>query len=393
MTNTVRHASATGPTLGWLRVALAFMVLNLHYGFFRLQAQPWLDAHFGELAWVNDGAIAVFGFFSLSGYLVGDMIGSGRYRLENVGDFWRFVLARWARIYPLYWLVLMAWMLTQNWPGWQAVIGNLLLWPYGLWSFWYDQKRYGPLFDHILLVPAWTLALDLILYPIGALLARHNGQWLLFWIGLALAWWVAAAWMAPEQTGKVAYAWWHFRYWTGAGSGVLAFTLGLALQRWGGVLGRPVWSGVFAVVVVLWCCYLPLGLGFFSASLLATVALAWLVYILAARGRGKYDVALGNFTYGLYLVHIPIVTWLGFWLQGSPLLVSAMAFSIFLAAFLAIGVEAPLERLRRRWMSMSETPLVKMQQQHWGLPWLIAMTAVMTAATVNYIVMAVQWGR
>jgi len=385
-------ASVTaGPTLGWLRVALALMVLNLHYGFFRLLLQPWLERRLGELAWVNDGAIAVFGFFSLSGYLVGDMIGGGRYPLANAGDFWRFVLARWARIYPLYWLVLAVWMATQSWPGWWVALGNVLLWPYGLWSFWYDQQRYGPLFDHLLLVPAWTLALDLALYPIGALLARHHGRWLVLWLTLALLWWAAAAWLAPAQVGKQAYAWWHFRYWTGAGSGVLAFTLGLALRRWSGLLPRPAWSGILAVAVTLWCCYLPVGLGYFSSSLLATAALAWLVHVLAARGRGAHEAELGNFTYALYLVHIPIVAWLGFRLQGLALPVFATGCSFLLAAILALGVEGPMERLRRRWARASATPHRQEQQRSWGLPWLAALTAAMAAATLGSIFMATQW--
>lgn len=385
------RAAARGPTLGWLRVALALMVLNLHYGFFRTLVQPWIESRFGPLAWVNDGAIAVFGFFSLSGYLVADMLQSGRYPLNGYADFWRFVAARWARIYPLYWLVLALWIATRGWPGWLETIANVLLWPYGLWSFGYDQRHFGPLFNHLLLVPAWTLALDLVLYPIGALLGRHDGKWLAIWMALALLWWAAAAWLAPPQLGKAAYDWWHFRYWTGAGSGVLAFTMGMALRRWGERFPRPFWSALPAAGIVLWCAYFPIGLGYFSSSLLATAALAWLVHVLAARGRSQREADLGNFTYALYLIHIPVLYWLEVWLRGIALFLLSTLLSLSLALFLAMTVEAPLEKIRRRLAIRPKLFPQQGVQTRWGQSLTVWMTAGMLAATCAYIVMVVRW--
>lgn len=380
------------PTLGWLRVLLAAMVIDLHYGLVPADARRWLEAKFGAMAWVNDGAIAVFGFFAISGYLVSEMIRAGRYPLGDARDFFRFVLSRWVRIYPLYWLVLMAWMLTHSWPGWLKALANVLLWPYGLWAFFYDQRQWGPLFKHLELVPAWTLAIDLVLYPIGALLARHRSAFLGIWLLLSLAWWACAAWLDPAQLGEAGYVWWHFRYWTGAGPAVFAFVLGMVFQRFGSLIPSEGWVGWVAFLVILWCCYLPLGLGYFSASMIATLALAWLVHMLAARGRGPQEAFLGQFTYALYLTHVPVMYWI--WEAIRPqhvtLQIIAVLGSVLAAILLSKYFEAPLEAYRRKLFS-SPKSIPDLAQSGWGQGWLILMTLGMTCSTVTYVAMAWSW--
>ncbi len=378
-----------GPTLGWLRVALAFLVLDLHYGFFRGHFQHWIDARIGPLAWVNDGALAVFGFFSISGWLVADMLLSSRYPLRGPLDLVRFVLSRWARIYPLYWIVLAFWLAAMPWSGWATVTANVLLWPFGLWAFFYDQQRFGPLFNHLLLVPAWTLALDLVLYPIGALLAPVRARWAVLWLILAVLWWAVGAWLAPAHTGHAAYIWWHFRYWTGAGAGVLAFLLGLALRKFAMHVPRPPWSAWLALGVAVWCSFLPLGLGYFSASLIAMTAYAWLTHWLAARGRGSREAFLGNFTYALYLVHIPVIAHLSA-INSPQVPLLATITSIVIAMILALTVEQPLELLRRRWLTPRLTQ-TESRSGSWGTTWRVLATAAMVGSTGGYIWMAWHW--
>jgi len=379
------------PTLGWMRVALALMVVDLHYGFFREHIAPSLEAAVGPLAWVNDGALAVFGFFSLSGYLVADMIVTGRYPVRSAGDLVRFTLSRWARIYPLYWLVLVSWLLIQPPVDWVSVAANVLLWPYGLWSFFYDQARFGPLFDHLLLVPAWTLALDLVLYPLGAVLVFGDRRWLWACIALSLAWWAWAASLAPPGAGLAAYSWWHFRYWTGAGSGVLAFALGLLLRREAGSLPRIKGSGWLAAGLVLWCAYLPIGLGYFSAGLIATVALAWIVHLLAGNGRGPQEAALGNFTYALYLLHAPVIYWAS---AHAPTAVAPWA-ALFLSLLLALLTdryfERPVERWRRRWFQPAGTRPADGSAMPGRRSLAVPVTLLMSFATSYYFVMALGW--
>jgi peptidoglycan/LPS O-acetylase OafA/YrhL len=367
------------------------MVLDLHYGFFRHLVQPTLQARWGPLAWVNDGAIAVFGFFSLSGYLVAEMVLSGRYRLASPRDLVRFVLSRWARLYPLYWLVLLVWVASQPWPGVWRLAGELALLPYGIWSFFYDQQRYGPLFDHLLLVPSWTLALDLVFYPIGALLVLRRWSWLLAWLTLCLAAWVVAAWLAPADSGRCGYSWWHFRYWTAAQPALFAFLLGLALRKAAARIGRPKGSASLAIAVVLWCSYLPFGLGYFAAGLLATLALAWLVHLMAGQGRGKHEALLGNMSYAIYLIHIPVITWLGEMGLGSWLALASVIGTLCLAALLAWAVEAPVEAWRRRWFGGTQARDVPLVEGKWTKPWLVALTLLMAASTAYYCWSALGW--
>lgn len=374
------------PTLAWLRVLLALMVLDLHYGFYRDLVAPHIVALLGPLAWLNDGAIAVFGFFILSGYLVADML-EKRYPLRGVGDFGHFLLGRIARIYPLYWLVLGVWLILrpQPLPAPGALLANILLFPYGLWAFFMDQQRTGPLFSYLALVPAWTLALDLVFYPVGAVLVAGR-RWLPLWLGIGLALLLIAAWQAPAGVGKVAYAAWHFRFWTTAGPNLLAFVLGLAMRLWGKALPRPPWAVFTALLALMYVAYLPWGLGNYGATLLSLAALLWLVHHLAGAGRGPYEALLGNATYAVYLVHVPVLLLLwAHWGGGWPVRVWAVLLSGALALFLAVAVEGPLEHLRHKWL---RTPFYagsgKVRWDHWD-HWALGLSALWACSVFAYL--------
>jgi peptidoglycan/LPS O-acetylase OafA/YrhL len=345
------------------------MVLDLHYGFFRKLIEPYLVAFLGPMAYLNDGAIAVFGFFILSGYLVADML-ERRYPLRGGGDLVHFLLGRMARIYPLYWLILAAWLLLRPeplpTPG--ALLANVLLFPYGLWAFFMDQKQTGPLFSYLALVPAWTMALDLVFYPIGAILVAGR-RWLLLSLGIGLVLLLLAAWQSPSGVGISAYDAWHFRFWTTGGPNLFAFLLGLAMRLWGQSLPRPSWAGVLALLVLFYAAYLPWGLGYYDATFLSLAALVWLVHHLAAAGRGQREALLGNFTFALYLVHVPVILLLWeYWGRGWPVRVLAVFLSGVLALSLAMGVEGPLEHLRHKWLRAPfHAGLGRVRWERWAL--------------------------
>lgn len=339
------------PTLAWLRVLLALMVLDLHYGFYRDLVAPHLVALLGPLAWLNDGAIAVFGFFILSGYLVADML-ERRYPMRGIGDFAHFLLGRIARIYPLYWVVLGLWLILRPhpFPDISSLLANILLFPYGIWAFFRDLHGARPFFAYFALVPAWTLAMDLVFYPIGALLIAGR-RWLPWWLGVGFILVLISAWQAPAGTGTVAYDAWHFQFWTTAYPNLLAFLLGLGMRLWGKELPRPRLGAGLAFLALLYAAYIPWGLGYYGATLLSLAALVWLVHHLAGAGRGPHEALLGNVTYAVYLVHVPVlILLLDHWGGGWPVRIVAVLLSGFLALLLAVAVEGPLEHHRHRWL-------------------------------------------
>ena len=58
--------------LGWLRLLLSLLVIDAHYGGFRLLVQPRLVNAFGvdRMAFVGEGEVAIAGFFVISGLYV-----------------------------------------------------------------------------------------------------------------------------------------------------------------------------------------------------------------------------------------------------------------------------------------------------------------------------------
>ena len=340
------------PTLGWLRVLLALMVIDFHYGFFYGHVGPILIKQMGPLAWLHDGILAVFGFFILSGYLIADMV-EERYPIKNGGDFGHFLLGRYARIYPLYWIVLTACIAAKasTQIEWGKVIVNFLLFPYGFWSFFMNHKQFGELASHLTLSPAWTLSLDLVFYPIGAVLVIAR-KFLPLCIGICIAFVAFASWMSPQGIGNIQYNWWRVQFYTSIEPNLQAFLAGLLIRLKGRSLPRPPFLAIIAFFVLLYTAYVPWGLGYSSVYFLYIAALTWLVHHLCGAGRGPYESFLGNWTYSIYLIHIPIETLTIYLLREhlGHLEIASFLIDISLASLIAIFIETPLEKLRYVWL-------------------------------------------
>ncbi|MHB1605948.1 MAG: acyltransferase family protein [Leptospirales bacterium] len=340
------------PTLGWLRVLLALMVIDFHYGFFYGHIGPILIKYLGPLAWLHDGILAVFGFFILSGYLIADMV-EVRYPIKNGADFGHFLLGRYARIYPLYWIVLAACIvaLGSHQPDWPQIIANFLLFPYGFWSFFMNHKQFGALASHLVLSPAWTLSLDLVFYPIGAVLVISR-KFLPVLVGICIAFVVLASWKSPLGIGDIQYNWWRVQFYTSIEPNLLAFLSGLLIRLKGKSLPRPSWLAATAFFIMLYTAYVPWGLGYSSVYFLYIAALTWLVHHLCGAGRGPYEAFLGNWTYSIYLIHIPIET-LTIYLFSKHLghlEITSFLTDITLASLIAVFIETPLEKFRHLWL-------------------------------------------
>jgi peptidoglycan/LPS O-acetylase OafA/YrhL len=148
-----------------LRAAAVFLVLWSHGG--HLVPLPWRPWLFPTA--LRPGFWGVTLFFSISGFLIiGQLLdmGTGR-RKESVSI---FVLRRWLRTVPTYWLVLVLFLFlgAYPWPGWRLWFANSL--------FLQEWLIPGP----ALLPVSWTLVIEEFSYlAFAALFALL--MWLARW--------------------------------------------------------------------------------------------------------------------------------------------------------------------------------------------------------------------
>lgn len=336
--------------LGWLRLLLSLLVIDAHYGGFRLLVQPRLVNAFGvdRMAFVGEGEVAIAGFFVISGYVIAYVL-ARKYDPASWRGIGVFLLGRALRIYPLYLLVFAAFWAMLALAGAAPQMGttqlanNLLLVPLGVVALLGDHVTLGPMqfTGQLLIGPAWTLCFDLLFYVLAPFLLVWKRTLWVVW-GIGLAYFAAFAvtldprppiWFAYLYTSPIAY--------------LFAFACGALVFHHGDRIAphRAVLGALF--VALFWLTYFPLG--FTNAAvnqLLAILVLTGLVTTLKDFGKGrKWDRLFGDLTYSTYLLHLPLLLLLErFHVAGAPwwglVLTYALAFAL-LHAF-----EYPLDRLR-----------------------------------------------
>ncbi len=374
--------------LGWLRLLLSLMVIDAHYGGFRLFVQPRLVAAFGvdRMAFVGEGEVAIAGFFVISGYVIAYVL-ARKYDPASWRGIGLFLLGRALRIYPLYLLVFAAYWATLAYAGATPQMGsgqlvnNLLLLPLGLVALLGDHVHLGPmqLTGQLLIGPAWTLCFDLLFYVLAPfLLVRKPLLWVIW--GLGLVYFVAFSvtldprppiWFAYLYTSPTAYL---FAF----ASGALVFHHGDRI-----VANRLVLGGLF--VAMFWLTYFPLG--FTNAALnqlLAILVLTLLVATLKDFGKGrKWDRLFGDLTYATYLLHLPLLLILErFQVAGAPWWGLILTYA--LAWMLLYAFEYPLDRWRdtvhRRLSAQSAPPVPS-----FGLASGVIVTLLTAVAVTSYV--------
>jgi len=367
------------PGLTGLRIVAAAWVVVFHAHFTPLPAVAAAVAAFGPL--VTGGALGVDLFFVLSGFVIAhtslDRLGPAL----RPGPTARFLWARVCRLWPAYVVVLHLfglWLAARLYLGVDEEIafqaaqpvlsGGEYLAQLLLVQLWTD-----PFFDGTSWVgPTWSISaewLAYLLFPVAALGFHRIRRWPAPVLALA-----AVAALAPLawtylSTGSPYYPWsWLVRILCGFGSGVLAY---LTVRRLG-ALG-PVVSSSRRRVAAVAATVLPVLIvtGLLAGEWLGPgrggaviVLFPVLVGALAVADRGparllstRAAVSGGRLSYGLYLVHIPLleVYWLAlrrFDALAHPtvaLLVGAavLAASVPVAALLYRLVEEPARRALR----------------------------------------------
>ena len=381
--------------LGWLRLLLSLMVIDAHYGGFRLLIQPRLVNAFGvdRLAFVGEGEVAIAGFFVISGYVIAYVL-ARKYDPASWRGIGLFLLGRALRIYPLYLLVFAAFWAMLAYAGAAPQMGatqlanNLLLVPLGVQSLLGDHVTLGPmqLTGQLLIGPAWTLCFDLLFYVLAPFLLVWKRMLWAVW-GIGLIYFAAFAvtldprppiWFAYLYTSPIAY--------------LFAFACGALVFHHGDRIApnRLMLGGLF--VALFWFTYFPLG--FTNAAfnqLLAIVVLTGLVAALKDFGKGrKWDRLFGDLTYSTYLLHLPLLLLLErFQMAGAPWWGLVLTYA--LAFVLLYTFEYPLDRLRdglhRRLSTTAGRPVSVLPLAS------IAIVAMMAAAAVtSYVRNALQGG-
>ncbi len=173
-------STETRPKLAWiqaLRGIAVILVVLTHARYFFLDTPTWPLAE--QL--LRPGAMGVDLFFVISGFI---MVYTTRKVAGTPRDALDFLLRRFARIWPLYAVVTLAWLTAShqglgwltNWPPFKALLLSLSFQPVDIEN---------PLYYSASLPLGWTLNFEMYFYLVfGLCLLAGRGRWLLLaaWI-------------------------------------------------------------------------------------------------------------------------------------------------------------------------------------------------------------------
>jgi peptidoglycan/LPS O-acetylase OafA/YrhL len=331
-----------------LRFFAAIYVVAFHVG--KTDAVP----HAPAVSWrlfLNHGYFAVSFFFILSGFLLTRI-----YRDEwRAGNYGHFIVARFARIYPVYLLALaiqapfyypLAHMhktiavalMVQSW--------TVLPSEYpGAWNF-----------------PAWTLSVEWFFYvsfPVLLwLLAKVQRKWLVIAVIL-----IASIAIDGPQAAIGARLTWFSRHIPLPLLRLPEFFLGMLVATV--EPHRPLKSRHWSAAVIL-LTVLLLSLNIHRFVTLVVVAFAAMIWLLAYEDsaiRRWFEtpslVLLGGASYAIYILQDPIRSWLMLWSE-TWLQLPMIERAGYPVALIAISVAVFLwfEQPTRRWLRSSPTPAI-----------------------------------
>ena len=315
-----------------------------------------------------DGHQAVRLFYIISGFYMALVLGE-KYPLNREG-LWMFYTNRAARIFPVYWVVLIgaavfygvAQIWTQRMPerfqwycllregghvGFLAGLGLSQLILFGLdWFSLFDFQGSilglggtvsgGKTAGFLCLVPqAWTLAVELMFYLVAPILVQMQSRWLIVLCGAGILIRTGLSIWKPHESLSLNYFWFPLQ--------IPFFLLGILGYRWMKIstdLWKNRWmrigGGGIAFMVVMGYGWIPAGV----APILSCGAIGLFIPALF-HIEGKVGEFLGELSYPIYVVHI-LVKWIMLGLlgvqqageknvDGALLVVASM--------FAAIGIE------------------------------------------------------
>lgn len=304
------------------------------------------------------GGYAVFGFYTLSGYLM-TLILQTNYGYSPRGVL-KYAFNRFLRIFPPYWVAASISVALVLWLSQKATIAYhpAIFLPKDLPAV---LRHVFIVFDYQgeprLVPPAWALTIEFCFYILMGLGLSRTRL-------LTVLWFLAGA----IYTVTINVLGWDFahRYYTIAASS-LPFSTGAMIFHFRNELRRSApWLAHFyapAVLLCLWLVNLMIALrmnshltwGFYLNYFLNAALVAALVDRAALPVISKSaDRTLGDLSYPIYLVHYQagLLLLSTGWIKmqrGEPLFaLAALPFLLLLAWLLTRFVERPIEELRRR---------------------------------------------
>lgn len=345
------------PALTGLRFFAAMLVVVSHF------TVPGSTGRATEFQ--NSGYGGVTVFFVLSGFVIAynylDEFCSGR----SVGHWWDYAVARFARIYPLYFFfILYAWMMNG---GGDARLHFLAIQAWSPNVF----DAYG------FIGPAWSVGVEVFLYAtfpflvfaidrIGLLTSLRRlviAGGLVIAAMLALTIWFSAANSLPITDPGSAHRWLYRMPLTRLGDFLLGMfgaiyvmrfyrSTSVSQQRWAMV-------GLLALVAIPCVMATPqLYRSVWSWDIAFALPAAVLILALAVNRDTRLSrllgsqpmVLLGEASFALYLVHEPAHRLYVSAPEGSVLALPLYFAFLFLLVALSIGLHIALERPARRWL-------------------------------------------
>lgn len=342
--------------MGYLRIILALSVVLAHS---HMAAMPWKPLIPGELA--------VEIFFIVSGFYM-SLVLSDKYRLPSGKiDLQAFWTARALRIYPCYWIVLaglLVYFLLKNLPYfadvhsqgplfavWLAVSQSILFGLDGL--LFIGKTTEGPaLFQAlgdlpgvqpyvlIAIPPAWTLSLELMFYLLVPFLCRLSSRNIMAIMAICVTL-RTCAYMSGYNQDPWVYRFFPFE--------LFFFLAGMMLHRIYAscAMQRRFYIIPLAISLMLFP-FLPqtkiLGYWLEGSVLLGTAMIA-LPALFHWSKNSVFDRKIGNLSYPLYVVHMPMMVVAGPYMGRltDPILHTLAIILLSLAA--SCCLEAFIERI------------------------------------------------
>jgi peptidoglycan/LPS O-acetylase OafA/YrhL len=308
------------------------------------------------------GYYSVFAFFTLSGYIVSYILNTAYFGLPYGAA--KYGANRLLRIFPLYWCVLaISWLLLQAAPTLGLSVHGLYQlpqtehdWLVNLFAIGGTDIN-GQFNRHLINPSGWSLGVELIYWGLIPIFWRWKNLVALF-ITLTLLFLAMSLIDGREMLA--------IRYESPLG-GAVPFLLGMGIfwyktQPYPAV---PSWLGRAAAAALLmlyvfasrWLAD-PYFEGFYAALALHGVLILYLsqqqpeAFAPALRRLDKF---LGNLAYPIFLAHLPMalalyIFWPTEWMSplSWPFFLIGLAFSNIMAVMLHAGIEAPIDRLRKR---------------------------------------------